>query len=124
MRIAGTGTALPRHYYPQDVLISAFRQHWGKKLERFSVLERLHLASQVDGRYLSLPIEAYPDLKRWGDANNVWMETAQELGQQAICRALNAAGINREQIAALYFVSITGVASPSIDARLVNPECS
>lgn len=120
MRIASTGTALPPHYYSQDVLIDAFRQHWGDKLERFGVLERLHSASQVDGRYLSLPIEAYPDLKRWGDANNIWLEMAQELGQQAICSALNSAGIERNEVAALYFVSITGVASPSVDARLVN----
>jgi alkylresorcinol/alkylpyrone synthase len=120
MRIASTGTALPPYYYPQEALIDAFRQHWGSKLERFGLLERLHTASQVDGRYLSLPIEAYPDLKRWGDANNVWRETSERLGQQAICNALNSAGIDREDVGALYFVSITGVASPSIDARLVN----
>ena len=120
MRIASTGIALPPHYYPQDVLIAAFRQHWGDKLERFGLLERLHTASQVDGRYLSLPIEAYPDLKRWGDANNVWRETSEHLGQQAICKALNSAGIERTEVAALYFVSITGVSSPSVNARLVN----
>lgn len=120
MRVAGSGTALPPHYYPQSVLINAFRQHWGPRLERFSVLERLHLASSVDGRYLVLPIEAYPDLKRWGEANDIWVKAAQELGQQAICRGLTSAGIDRSRIAALYFVSITGICSPSIDALLVN----
>lgn len=120
MRIVSTGTALPPHYYPQETLIAAFREHWGPRLERFSVLERLHMATSVDGRYLTLPIEAYPKLKRWGEANDLWIEAAQELGQQAICRALDAAGIDRDRIAALFFVSISGVSSPSIDARLVN----
>jgi alkylresorcinol/alkylpyrone synthase len=120
MRILSTGTALPRHYYPQETLIDAFREHWGGRLERFSVLERLHMATGVDGRYLALPMEAYPDLKQWGKANDIWIETAQELGQEAICRALNAAGIERDRIAALFFVSISGISSPSIDARLVN----
>jgi alkylresorcinol/alkylpyrone synthase len=120
MRILGTGTALPPYYYPQETLIAAFREHWGRRLDRFSVLERLHMATGVDGRYLTLPIEAYPDLKQWGKANDIWIETAQELGQQAICRALNAARIERDRIAALFFVSISGVCSPSIDARLVN----
>jgi alkylresorcinol/alkylpyrone synthase len=101
-------------------LIAAFREHWGPRLQRFSILERLHMATSVDGRYLTLPIEAYPKLKRWGEANDVWIEAAQELGQQAICRALDAAGIDRDRIAALFFVSISGVSSPSIDARLVN----
>lgn len=120
MKIASTGTALPRHYYPQEVLIDAFRQHWGNKLERFAVLEHLHAATRVDGRYLVLPIESYPGLKRWGDANNVWLEAAQDLGQEAICKALDHAGIERRQVAALFFVSITGISSPSVDARLVN----
>jgi alkylresorcinol/alkylpyrone synthase len=120
MRIASTGTALPKNYYPQQVLIEAFRQHWEGRLDRFSVLERLHLATGVDGRYLVLPLEAYPDLKKWGAANEVWIEAAQELGQQAICRALDEAKIDRDRIAALFFVSITGISSPSIDARLVN----
>jgi alkylresorcinol/alkylpyrone synthase len=101
-------------------LIAAFREHWGRRLERFSILERLHMATSVDGRYLTLPIEAYPKLKRWGEANDIWIEAAQELGQQAICRALDAAGLDRDRIAALFFVSISGVSSPSIDARLVN----
>jgi alkylresorcinol/alkylpyrone synthase len=120
MRILGTGTALPPYYYPQETLIAAFREHWGHRLDRFSVLERLHMATGVDGRYLTLPIEAYPDLKQWGKANDIWIETAQELGQQAICCALNAARIERDRIAALFFVSISGICSPSIDARLVN----
>jgi alkylresorcinol/alkylpyrone synthase len=69
---------------------------------------------------LTLPIEAYPKLKRWGEANDIWIEAAQDLGQQAICRALDAAQIERERVAALFFVSISGICSPSIDARLVN----
>ena len=97
MNIVSTGTALPRHYYPQDVLIDAFRQHWGNKLERFAVLEHLHTATRVDGRYLVLPIEAYPGLKRWGDAKNVWLDAAQELGQEAICKALDRGGIDRQR---------------------------
>ncbi len=120
MRIVSTGTALPPHYYPQQELISAFRKHWGPRLERFSILEKLHAATQVEGRFLAFPIDDYPQMTRWGEANDKWIESAQELGQKAICAALNSAGIDRSEIAALFFVSITGVSSPSIDAKLVN----
>ena len=40
MRITSSATALPRHYYPQNVLLEAFRKYWGPKIERFDVLER------------------------------------------------------------------------------------
>jgi alkylresorcinol/alkylpyrone synthase len=119
MRITSAATALPRHYYPQQVLIDAFRRHWGTRLDRFSVLERLHAATQVDGRYLALPLESYP-LRSWGEANNHWIEASLELGQRAVCDAMNAAGAAPQDIGAFFFVSITGVASPSIEGRLIN----
>jgi len=119
MRISSAVTALPRHYYPQQTLVAAFRKHWGKRLERFDILERLHAATQVDGRYLALPLERYP-LANWGEANNCWIEAAVELGETAISKAIEQAGIQALKIGAFFFVSITGIASPSVDARLIN----
>ncbi len=124
MKILAAESALPPHYYPQEVLIEAFRSHWGKRLERFDILERLHAATQVDGRYLSLPLTSYP-LKSWGEANDQWIATSLALGQEAICRAMCRAGVDGapikpESIGAFFFVSVTGVASPSIEGRLIN----
>jgi alkylresorcinol/alkylpyrone synthase len=119
MRISSAVSALPPHYYSQPVLIEAFRKHWGKRLERFSVLEKLHAAAQVDGRYLALPLEEYP-AKTWGEANNHWIEATLELGQRAVCGAINAANVSPSDIGAFFFVSITGVCSPSIEGRLIN----
>jgi alkylresorcinol/alkylpyrone synthase len=56
----------------------------------------------------------------WGQANDLWIDAAQTLGRDAICRAITPLGILPCDINALFFVSVTGVASPSIDARLVN----
>ncbi len=71
-------------------------------------------------RNLVLPLEAYDGIRTWGQANDQWIESAQTLGRDAICRAITPAGLTPGSIDALYFVSVTGVASPSIDARLVN----
>ncbi len=119
MRISSAASALPKYYYPQQVLVDAFRRYWGPKLERFGVLERLHSATGVDGRYLAFPMESYP-FKSWGEANNRWIEATLELGEQAVCRAMQQAGVRPNDIGAFFFVSITGIASPSIEARLIN----
>jgi alkylresorcinol/alkylpyrone synthase len=119
MRIAAAETALPPHYYSQGQLLTAFRKHWGPRLDRFDVLEKLHAAAQVQGRYLALPVEEYP-LANFGQANDRWIEAALTLGEDAIGRALGASGIRPEQIGAFVFVSITGISSPSIEARLIN----
>jgi len=119
MKISSAISALPPHYYPQHTLIEAFRKHWGKRLQRFTVLEKLHAAAQVDGRYLALPLETYP-LKSWGEANNHWINATLALGEEAVGKAIAAANVKLEDIGAFFFVSVTGVCSPSIEARLIN----
>lgn len=120
MRIAGIGSAFPKNYYPQEVIREALKAKWDGRLERPQVLDRLHDNVAVSGRHLALPIEAYSGLKTWGDANNAWIECAQDLGKQALCRAMNQAGIAASDLKAIFFVSVTGIASPSIEGRLIN----
>jgi alkylresorcinol/alkylpyrone synthase len=74
----------------------------------------------VDGRYLAIPAEQYVDIKTWGQANDIWIRVAQELGERALCLALHNAGLQPEDLGALLFTTVTGVASPSIDALLIN----
>jgi len=85
-----------------------------------ALLARLHRNVTVEGRHLALPPEKYYELPTWGKANDVWIQVAQELGEQALCRALHHAGIDAKQLGALIFVSVTGISSPSIDAILIN----
>jgi alkylresorcinol/alkylpyrone synthase len=120
MIIAGAASALPKHYYSQKALIAAFKQYWGDKLENPGIIDRLHARACVDGRFLALPMEAYLEMTTWGQANDAWIQAAQELGEEAIGQALSRAGLTPADVGALYFVSITGISSPSIDARLIN----
>src|SRR5258708_27462663 len=120
MRIAGVAGALPPHYYPQEVILSALSAYWSDKLENPQFLSRLHSHSRVDGRYLAMPMERYYEVTTWGQANAVWIEVAQDLGEKAIGCALSRAGLETKDIGALFFVTVTGVASPSIDAKLMN----
>jgi predicted naringenin-chalcone synthase len=57
MRIAAAGSAFPKQYYSQHQIQQALKAHWGGKLERPEVLDRLYSRMGVDGRYLALPIE-------------------------------------------------------------------
>ncbi len=88
-------------------------------MDRFDILERLHAATQVDGRYLALPLESYPQAN-WGESNNSWIEASLQLGEEAVSKAMEIAHVPKDRIGAFFFVSITGVCSPSIEARLIN----
>src|SRR5437763_555432 len=120
MRIAGVASAFPKHYYPQEVIRRELKQTWNGKVPKPELVDRLHDLIGVEGRYLALPHQAYRYLKTWGDANNAWIESAQQLGKLALCRALSHAGIGASELGAVLFVSVTGVASSSIEGRMIN----
>lgn len=120
MQIVSAGTAFPKNSYDQSAITSALNKRWADRLPRPDFLDRLHARCGVERRNLVLPLEAYAGIQTWGQANDHWIDFAQTLGRDAICRAITPAGMTPADIDALFFVSVTGVASPSIDARLVN----
>jgi alkylresorcinol/alkylpyrone synthase len=120
MRIASAASAFPKHYYTQKFLLERLQDYWGSELKNPLLLARLHRNVTVDGRYLAIPAEQYVDIKTWGQANDIWIKVAQELGEQALCRALQSAGLQTSDLGCLLFTTVTGVASPSIDGMLIN----
>jgi alkylresorcinol/alkylpyrone synthase len=120
MQIVSAASAFPEHYYSQEMLLSALQEYWGEKIENPHVLRRLHRHVGVDGRFLSLPKEEYVKMRTWGEANHHWIRTAKELGEKALTIALADAGLNGGNLGAFFFVSVTGISSPSIDALLIN----
>jgi len=120
MRIASVASAFPSDYYPQDILVEALKNDWRHRLPNPDILDRLDDSMKVDGRYLVRPIEFYEGLETWGQANDAWIEAALELGEEALCRALQSAGLKPKNLSAIFVTSVTGIAAPSLDARLVN----
>jgi alkylresorcinol/alkylpyrone synthase len=120
LKIAAVGRALPPHYYGQEELLAALRQRWSAQLWNPERLERLHRKMLVGGRHLALPMDEYAGLTSWGKANDAWIRVAQEVGGEAVLDALARAGLAAAEVDALIFVTVTGVATPSIDARLMN----
>lgn len=120
MQIASVGTAYPQHRYPQSVIAESLRERWQHKLEEPRLLTRLHANCGVEYRHTVFPIEEYPTLDTFRKTNDAWIKAAVELGQQAICRALDYAEIGPEDISAIFFASVTGISSPTVDARLIN----
>lgn len=120
MRIVATATAYPPYYFRQKEVLGELETCWGDRSEHFEALERLHSRTHVEGRFFSQPLKDYESLDTWGKANDLWIETALDLGMRSLEVALREAGLEPQQIGALIFVSITGISSPSIDALIVN----
>jgi len=120
MRIVSVASALPAHPYHQQQITDALVAYWGVKLDSPELLRRMHSRVGVDVRHLAFSLEEYRQFNTWGQANRAWLRVSEELGARAIDAVLKRPGLGRTDIDALYTVSITGVASPSLDARLAN----
>lgn len=120
MRISGVATAFPKYCYTQQEVAEALKSQWEDKVPSLGTLNRMMSRVGVDKRYFVLPLDAYPPMDTWGKANNQWIQAAEELGELALLRAVESAGVTLDRIGAIFFVSVTGIASPSIEARLIN----
>jgi len=120
MRIASVASAFPKHYYNQQLLVEALKNDWRHRLPNPDILDRLDDSMKVDGRYLVRPIDFYEKMTTWGQANDVWIEAGLELGEKALCHALVKAGLQPRDLSAIFVTSVTGIAAPSLDARLAN----
>ncbi|MEU8569865.1 3-oxoacyl-[acyl-carrier-protein] synthase III C-terminal domain-containing protein [Streptomyces pathocidini] len=117
-RIAAVHGVLAPHRHEQREITDLMARTCLPEGADRSLLDRFHRSARVRTRHTVLPLSAYAELDGFGKANDAFVTGASELGAEAVEGALRAAGIAPGQVDLLLCTSVTGIATPSVDARL------
>lgn len=82
-------------------------------------LAAIYRNAEIETRYSCVPLDWYRTATDFTERNALYVKNALDLLEQATERCLAAAGIGAEELGGIVLVSSTGVATPSLDALLM-----
>ena len=121
VRVAAVATVLPEHRIRQSEIRRACQilfqghPHLQKLLDVFA-------HSGIEERFFAFPLAYYLNGHTFAERNFDYIRETEKLGSLAVRKALAESGTRARDIDQFYFVTTTGLATPSIDALIVS-EC-
>ncbi|BBY32939.1 type III polyketide synthase [Mycolicibacter minnesotensis] len=110
--LAAVAIEFPAHRYSQAESAEALGDFAGPEFRRFFD------ASGVASRHLALPLSRYAELTGFSEANDIFIDVALDLAEQALLRSLDAAKLKPADVDVVFSTTVTGLAVPTLDARL------
>jgi alkylresorcinol/alkylpyrone synthase len=110
--LAAATVEFPPHYNSQHDISSAVTGFGGADFERFTA------SSGVKFRHHALPLPRYGELSGFTEANDAFVDIALDLGERALLSAFDAAKVKPSEVDIIFSTTVTGLAVPTLEARL------
>jgi alkylresorcinol/alkylpyrone synthase len=118
-RILCVATAVPPYVLDQADVARRISAVLGPKSREILHMLPMFGNTGIQRRYSCVPIEWYEEHHAWPQRNRIYLESAVDLLASATHAALERAGRRADEIAAIVSVSTTGIATPSLDALVM-----
>src|SRR5437868_1115846 len=111
-------TAVPPHIVEQADAKACAREAFGGRKAMFDRLSGVFDNAGIARRHIVAPLDWYLADHGWHDRNAVYLEAAERLFIDAAAAAIENAGLTADEIDGVVTVSTTGIATPSLEARV------
>ena len=118
VQLLGVATAVPPHTIDQEHAAALAARAFEGKVFREADLLQLFRNTGITTRRTVQPIAWYLQPQDWAARNAAYLEGAETLYEAAALRALAEAGVAPGEVGTVVTVSSTGIATPSLEARL------
>lgn len=118
--IVGVQSAFPPNYIDQDQISAVLKDQWQAGGVSPKTIERLHQAVSVKKRHIAMPLKDYSLGLSFAERNQRYIEVGLDLAEQSVAKLLDETGVKAQDISQIIFTTVTGIAVPSIEARLMN----
>ena len=118
-KVLSVATALPPYRLGQDEVKEFARALFSDEFKDIERLAPVFDNVRVDDRYFCVPREWFERDHGFPERNDLYVEHALDLSEKAARRALDRAGAAAGDVGAIFFVSTTGLSTPSLDSRLI-----
>ncbi|WP_028391503.1 type III polyketide synthase [Bacillus cihuensis] len=113
------------YLFAQEKLMEFSREIFGSSFKDIDRLLRAFKNGQVDSRYFIKDLEWFKRDHSFEERNNAFIEGAVTYGTKAIQSCLSNGTFLKHEVAvqeieAIFFVTSSGIATPTIDARIMN----
>jgi alkylresorcinol/alkylpyrone synthase len=119
-RIVSAAVAIPPYSVDQSEAVEFANHHFASKFKDIKRLLGVYSSSRVEKRQFCIPKTWFFEPHTFEEKNSTYIEWACRLSEEAARKCLAKASVDPKQVDHIIFVSTTGLATPSIDARLIN----
>ncbi|MGB7976891.1 MAG: type III polyketide synthase [Roseiarcus sp.] len=117
-KLVSLATSVPPHVLHQSDVASAARRGFAGRYDDFERMARVFKSSGIRQRHAVRPIDWYLAPLGWPERTSAYLEGACQLFVDAATRALDAAELDAAEVDTIVTISSTGVATPSLEARV------
>jgi alkylresorcinol/alkylpyrone synthase len=118
--ILSLATAVPPYAVRQSEVASYARLVFADRYRDFERLVQVFDTSGIRKRHTVMPVDWYLEQRGWSERTAVYLDGAEKLFVDSAGTALEAAGCRAADIDTIVTVSSTGIATPSLEARVAD----